>query len=294
MLQEPEWYFQPETEVEFSGITAHIGTFDWRGPFDAAYTPADVHRISLHLARKATVSLGRYLLDGDQSEFGRVGDLTFAPARSQFHHRSDGVAQRVIYFDIHPVAFGPAHALLGEGFDKRDLQACLDIPSDRSKQRMLQLAEEISAPGFASPLLIESLMVAVAVDVARHLRDRRSQSCSSRSVLERWQLRRIDDLINDLSGGAPTIAGLAEACGVSRGHFSRLFRATTGQSVHAYVAGVRLDRAKALMCDTRLSLKTISFQLGFSSQAAFSYAFSKSTGVSPRKFRQRYRGMSRG
>jgi len=46
----------------------------------------------------------------------------------------------------------------------------------------------------------------------------------------------------------------------------------------------KLDKAKELIWQGRLSLTEIAYELGFNDQAHFSNAFKKSTGLSPRAF----------
>ncbi len=67
--------------------------------------------------------------------------------------------------------------------------------------------------------------------------------------------------------------------------FRKLFKAQTGFSPHAYVLEMRLNRAKALLRETSLSVEEIGGAVGFSSLAYFSAAFQKRTGVSPSSFR---------
>ncbi|MEE4537155.1 MAG: AraC family transcriptional regulator, partial [Erythrobacter sp.] len=55
----------------------------------------------------------------------------------------------------------------------------------------------------------------------------------------------------------------------SPAHFSRVFKATVGEPVWAYVQQRRCVRAKELLTGTRLPLVEIAYRCGFSSQAHF-------------------------
>jgi AraC family transcriptional regulator len=289
MLQDPDRFFRPDRQIALPGVLVSVGDWMWEGrPFETVFAPRGAHIACLLLSARPSLLSGRYLLDCDYGEDGDVGELTFSPAGTHMHQMLAGVPQRTVQCALDPVGFEPAVELLGDGFDVQDLKACLDVQLPHTKQRMLQLAREVMRPGFGSPFLVESIAMGVLVDVARHLKDRRRRAGDARAALSPWQLRRIDERLNDLSGGAPTIADLAAECGVSRGHLSRLFKATTGRSVHEHVADVRLSRAKALLADTALPLKTIGFRLGFSSQSAFSFAFSQAVGLSPREYRRQF------
>ena len=78
---------------------------------------------------------------------------------------------------------------------------------------------------------------------------------------------------------------LSRRHGMSYPLFRRLFKAQTGFSPHAYVLEMRLNRAKALLRETSLSVEDIGISVGFSSLAYFSAAFQKRLGVSPSSLR---------
>jgi AraC family transcriptional regulator len=136
---------------------------------------------------------------------------------------------------------------------------------------------------------VESCAVGVMIEVGRYLRNTRDRQELRRATLASWQLRRIDQYLNECSDHSPTIADLAKQAGVSRGHLTRLFKATTGVTVHDYVVEVRVRRAKTFLSDTDLPLKVISARLGFSRPTSFSLAFRQAVGESPRVFRQQFR-----
>jgi AraC family transcriptional regulator len=78
----------------------------------------------------------------------------------------------------------------------------------------------------------------------------------------------------------------SEAC-LSRFHFARAFKASTGQAPHQYVSAERLERAKSLLIQGDRSLLDIALSLNFSSQSNFTRAFRRIVGQTPGQFRQR-------
>ncbi|MEM7668775.1 MAG: AraC family transcriptional regulator [Pseudomonadota bacterium] len=80
-----------------------------------------------------------------------------------------------------------------------------------------------------------------------------------------------------------TLAGIA--C-LSPAHFSRVFKATIGTPVWAYVQERRCVRAKEMLVGTRLPLIEVAFRCGFSSQAHFTRAISKHFGITPGALRE--------
>lgn len=83
------------------------------------------------------------------------------------------------------------------------------------------------------------------------------------------------------------LAELAGLAGVGVRRFSTLFAEETGWPPHQYVIRRRIERAKVLMLDTRLTLAEIGAAVGFSDPAQFSRAFRKHTGEPPLAYRRR-------
>lgn len=83
-----------------------------------------------------------------------------------------------------------------------------------------------------------------------------------------------------------TVESLAQEAGMSRSSFAEHFLARVGQTPMAYLADWRLQRARALLQNSRRSVKEIAGAVGFASAAAFSRAFQARFSLSPRTFRQ--------
>ena len=64
-----------------------------------------------------------------------------------------------------------------------------------------------------------------------------------------------------------------------------MFRQTTGITVGHFVTQRRIVMAKDSLVDRRISIKRISHRCGFQSVPAFSAAFRRETGLTPRQFR---------
>jgi AraC-like DNA-binding protein len=85
-----------------------------------------------------------------------------------------------------------------------------------------------------------------------------------------------------------TVDDLARAAGLSRAHFSREFRATFGESPHAYLLTRRLERAAALLRTTDNSVAEICFSVGLQSVGSFTTSFKRTYGASPTAYRATY------
>jgi transcriptional regulator GlxA family with amidase domain len=91
----------------------------------------------------------------------------------------------------------------------------------------------------------------------------------------------LDHLENQLS-----LADLAGEVGVSEAHLSRAFKVSTGMAPWRWLAVRRIERAKELLADPRLSLTDVAQITGYSGQSAFGEAFRRATGVAPGQYRR--------
>jgi AraC family transcriptional regulator len=102
-------------------------------------------------------------------------------------------------------------------------------------------------------------------------------------------LRRAIERLRSDSDVDVSLAALASDAGLSRFHFCRAFKESTGLSPHAWLRQRRLEQAMNMLRDTDDSIVSIAAALGYSSQTAFAAAFRKLTGETPSGWRRRMR-----
>ncbi len=83
-----------------------------------------------------------------------------------------------------------------------------------------------------------------------------------------------------------TVASLADQANIGRSAFAARFTATVGTPPLQYLTDCRMRRARELLRDTDLGVKTIAAKVGYSNESAFSHAFKRATGMSPGGYRQ--------
>ncbi|GAA5068131.1 AraC family transcriptional regulator [Nocardia callitridis] len=83
-----------------------------------------------------------------------------------------------------------------------------------------------------------------------------------------------------------TVAGLAEAVGVSRAALARRFTDLVGAPPMAFLTEWRLALAADLLTDSEATIESIARQVGYGSAFALSTAFKRQFGVSPRDHRR--------
>ncbi len=87
--------------------------------------------------------------------------------------------------------------------------------------------------------------------------------------------------------GPWTLHTLARQAGLSRAAFARRFTEKIGQPPMQYLLGLRMARAMELLRRGQHALAGIAARIGYGSEAAFSTAFKRWTGISPGGYRRR-------
>ena len=146
--------------------------------------------------------------------------------------------------------------------------------------RRLLLAGPDCEPGYLGALA--DALVARLVALSQHPDD----SPSSSESLSPYKLRMAMRLIEELLDHDCSVERLAEAVGLSRAHFSRAFKKSTGKAPARFIMRRRVVKARELLSDITLSLAEIAHLTGFSSQAHFTAAFKNDMQVTPGRYRE--------
>jgi AraC family transcriptional regulator len=104
--------------------------------------------------------------------------------------------------------------------------------------------------------------------------------------LATWQLRRAKEMLMAHLDGEITLEALAGECELSRSHFARAFKKTTGCAPHRWLMQQRVERARDLLLGSELPLAEIADQCGFSDQSHFSRVFAGVLGIPPGEWRR--------
>ena len=147
---------------------------------------------------------------------------------------------------------------------------------------------EMTDPAPAGKLLVETLAAALGVHVMRRYSNLELATTPlplARGALDARRLQRVTDFIDTHLGEDLTIAMLANEACLSPFHFARAFKAATGVAPHRYLTDRRIDCARRLIEEGRLSLAEIADLCGFSSQAHLTRWFKRIVGTTPHEYR---------
>ena len=167
--------------------------------------------------------------------------------------------------------------------------------SDAIDQRLGEcLVKAVRLAAASDPLihdhLLKTLLECLLLSLKRHASRMPVTACApglvQRGGLAPWQVRRAKQIMDEKLEEAVAIEELAAACRLSKSHFARAFKVTTGQSPHRWHLGHRVDRAKRLMVESDQSLADIALVCGFADQSHFAKVFSRFVGFPPGTWRR--------
>ncbi|MBR2797711.1 MAG: helix-turn-helix domain-containing protein [Clostridia bacterium] len=101
---------------------------------------------------------------------------------------------------------------------------------------------------------------------------------------------RIFKYISDHACEAITLDNTARGLGISASHLSHLFSQRFHINFRRFVNAIRIDRAKLLMRDPRMTLTSICYSCGYGNIRTFRRAFLRETGMLPSEYCQKQRG----
>lgn len=237
------------------------------------------HTLCIHLGRPTLVNCRLDTLMQKSRRQVR-GDMDVIPLGSSISWEPEDDAQ-LLLLQISPVALASAAAQLG-------LDPCHAVPTpqlqvrDTPLERILMAIEStLLASGGIDPLLFDSLSLAATVRLLQRFADapppRPLQSLAPR------KLRRVLEHVEAHLGERLSVARLAEVAGASPSHFAALFRRSTGESVHQFVLGRRIERARNLLMVQGVSISQTALEAGFAHQSHMASCMKRALGLTPRE-----------
>lgn len=147
------------------------------------------------------------------------------------------------------------------------IQAFLDFAA--SQDRLAQAAEKLA--------LWERAMDALLGCAPSHV------LTGGQARAERRAARMAASVIAERPADQLSMAGLAQACGVSPTHLPRIFRQTLGLTPHVYQNQLRVELAKRLLA-TGTPIAQTAAQAGFADQSHLNRVFRRYAGATPRQY----------
>ncbi len=220
---------------------------------------------------------------GERCVPGEAGDVFVIPPRTLHHEETpDGEVSGLI--------------CLGANFRRRSgrhqafpmpLQEKVHVGRGHLvEQRLRRIAAEIQgrSPGYSAIVLAAVLEIFCELSRAACGIAEPAEGCADESLVRFG--RRVQEYIRAHSAEPLSVDAMAAHFHLSRPYFNKLFRRATGQTPHAYLAAVRLERAKALLADSDVPVKAIAQEIGFEDPYYFARCFRRHVGVTPTQYRR--------
>lgn len=180
-----------------------------------------------------------------------------------------------LYFDT-----AQLHAELDARYRAADPGPVLYARSGSLHSSMTKLARLVSNPR-ADNLYAESACILAAIEALG------LEVPNLRGKLSASQMAAVVDFIEANLSADISLSDLAGAAGLSRFHFGRAFKLTTGDSPYAFVLGRKLSKAMQLLSETpALPIESVAQLSGFHNTAQLRRQLHQATGKSPRDFRR--------
>ena len=117
---------------------------------------------------------------------------------------------------------------------------------------------------------------------AQYRAQRTNPGTGTLGPLMEWALEHLDEEL--------TLSTLAAKAHLSTRTLSRRFEAETGHGALQWIAERRVERARALLEETSMSVTEVAFATGFGSLASFRRQFTRLTGATPSAYRHTFKG----
>ena len=112
---------------------------------------------------------------------------------------------------------------------------------------------------------------------------------TAKGGLAAWQLQRVIELMRRRLVDDLMLGDLVAVTGLSRSHFFRAFRCSTGRTPYAFLTDLRVQQAAEALATTGRSVTEISAAVGLDA-AQLAHAFRRRLGISPNSYRRQRRG----
>ncbi|GAB7525047.1 AraC family transcriptional regulator [Paraburkholderia sp. 2C] len=212
-----------------------------------------------------------------------------APA-TQIDYRAHAPADFLhIYLSAQYVAQCPDSALAMR--TQQAHHACFPFMRDSViRQLMHVLVEALDSPDLASRACVDAVARAIAaraLGIALQPADSGQPESGRTPALESWRLQRTVAYIDNHLDQPISLQQLAQAVGLSPTYFAARFRAAVGASPRLFVMRRRIERAKALLASTQMSMIDVALNVGFRTQSHFTTVFGRQEGATPHQWRMR-------
>jgi len=288
---------QPNPDVNPGRILVSSKDLNWDGIYiekgeNETFNPDDVTVTQHYFAMNVGQPFEWEWKDGKRfkTHCYDPGDLWVNPAGVPFSHRINTYNQFVL-LTLDPAKIAdvlPDRPLIERQVFRRQHKA-----QDRHLQTLIQaLLIEAEAGGDNGKLYADALSTALVAHFVNHYGSEISLDLPEERAIERQRLGQAIDYVEAYLTENLSLNDLALVSGLSKFHFSRLFKQAFGLTPHRYLMKRRVERAamvlqKSVFKPDSLTIAQVAHQFGFADQSHFTRVFKQVKGTTPKQFLQR-------
>ena len=254
-------------------------------PGNSQFSPDLEHTIALCLATKP-YRIWQAIGDRNYSGIYSKGDLSIAPAKLPCTYKVYGDDH---YLEIKiptPFLERVANEIMNCDLDRLKLRTEFRDRHPQIEQLAMMLRSELhrGRDGMGQ-LYIDSLANALMVNVLRDYSQTQPTVFIHEGGLSDRSLFQVIEYIDHHLSQSIKLEDLSNHVGISKFHFSRLFKKSMGVSPHKYVMQQRIELAKKLLLKADESICDIALECGFNSHAHMGKYFRNYVGMTPKAYR---------
>jgi AraC family transcriptional regulator len=209
-----------------------------------------------------------------------AGEMSLVPRHFEKWFRNE---------DLHGLCLAISDAALTEASDGTNGEVELRRADSLVDARLRALLEAVNAERIAGfpngKLFLDSVEQALAVALVNGYAVRHRSVQTYRGGLGCARLRRIKEFVDAKMEDELTLREMAQSVELSRAHFARMFRKSTGESPHQFVLRQRIERAMTMLRSDDARVVDVAVACGFKTQQHFARVFRHVCGVSPTDYR---------
>ena|SRR5579864_2058760 len=190
-----------------------------------------------------------------------------------------GVPQDLLRNTATDLAIDPDEAVLLNRFKVRD----------RKLEHLAWALKQEMDDGFPSGQLYrDSIALAMACQLLRHHSVAMPKPTETHTgAMPAFRLRKVLSFIENGLDGDLSLSSIAAVSGFSASHCQRAFCRAMGVSIHHYILQRRVEHARYLLTNTRMSVTEVALAAGFAHQSHMAFQMRRLLGLSPSQIRKR-------
>jgi AraC family transcriptional regulator len=212
------------------------------------------------------------------------GDVVIVPANT-WHRTSWNTAGGAIVLGLEPKEFTRTIDEIIER-DRIELIPHFATPDPLVHQIGLALKRALENSGNTSRLYAETMTTALMVHLLQYYSAQQLTIPTYTGGLSKLKLQQVVDYIHAHLDRDLSLKELAAVVQMSAHYFSQLFKQSTGITPHQYVIHCRIERAKELLMQGKLTIADVAKVVGFVDQSHFHRHFKRLVGITPKAFLQ--------